>query len=143
MGTTTIIIILAIILFILIALNHIKISETTTVTTSEVNTNASCSQTAFGCCPDGVNSKINFYGTNCPGYRPIPGYLPTTTPLPPPPRPLPPPPRPPPPRPLPPPPRHLPPPPRPIGSCFATSYDCCPNNTTAKIDTQGSNCLIE
>ena len=56
----------------LIILNHITIVKTTTTTT---NTNkASCAQTAFGCCPDGVNSKINFYGTNCPSYRPGPGY---------------------------------------------------------------------
>lgn len=73
MDTTSIIIILAIILFILIALNHIKISQTTT----EVTRKASCSQTTFGCCPDGVNSKINFNGTNCPSYRPGPGYKPT------------------------------------------------------------------
>jgi hypothetical protein len=131
MDTTTIIIVLAIILFILIALNHIKISQTT-VTTTEVTRKASCSQTTFGCCPDGVNSKINFYGTNCPGYRPPPGYLPTPLREPPLPRPLPPPPRP------------LPPqPPTPIGGCSGTRYGCCPNNITAKINTQGSNCLLK
>jgi hypothetical protein len=73
MDNTIIIIILGIILLVLIILNHITIVETTTVTTQ-----ANCSQTAFGCCPDGVNSKINFYGTNCPGYRPGPGYYPTS-----------------------------------------------------------------
>ena len=115
MDTKTIIIVLAIILFILIALNHIKISQTpTTVTTTEVTRNASCSQTTFGCCPDGVNSKINFYGTNCPGYRPSPGYLPTPSP----------------------------PQPKPIGGCSGTRYGCCPNNITAKFDPQGSNCLL-
>ena len=57
----TIVIILGIILLVLIILNHITIITTTT--TSE---QGNCSQTAFGCCPDGVNSKINFYGTNCP-----------------------------------------------------------------------------
>jgi len=81
MDTTIIIIILAIILFILIALNHIKISQTTTVTTTEITRKASCSQTTYGCCPDGVNSKIDFYGTNCPGYRPSPGYLTTPEPI--------------------------------------------------------------
>ncbi len=45
----TIIIILGIILLVLIILNHITIVETTTV-----NTQAKCSQTAFGFCPDGV-----------------------------------------------------------------------------------------
>jgi hypothetical protein len=31
-----------------------------------------CSQTHFGCCPDGVNSKMNIFGSNCPGYKPPP-----------------------------------------------------------------------
>jgi hypothetical protein len=113
----TVIIILGIILLVLIILNHITIVQTTT--TSQAN----CSQTAFGCCPDGVNSKINFYGTNCPGYRPGPGYYPTpvVNPLPGP-GPL---------------------PPKPIGGCAGTRYGCCPNNQTSKIDEQGSNCLIK
>lgn len=66
----TIIIILALILFIFIFLNNIKIVTTNT------NTQANCSQTAYGCCPDGVNSKINYYGSNCPSYNPGPGYYP-------------------------------------------------------------------
>jgi len=70
MNTTFIIIILGIILFILVILNNITII--TTKTTNGVQGN--CSQTAFGCCPDGVNSKVNFYGTNCPPYNPGPGY---------------------------------------------------------------------
>lgn len=40
-----------------------------------------CSQTTFGCCPDGINSKINSVGTNCPSYHPDPGYPITPTPL--------------------------------------------------------------
>ena len=32
----------------------------------------SCIQTPYGCCADGVNSKINILGTNCPGYVPPP-----------------------------------------------------------------------
>ena len=40
-------------------------------------TNGKCSETKFGCCPDGKNSKINFYGTNCPPYNPGAGYDPT------------------------------------------------------------------
>ena len=64
----SIIIILAIILLILIALNHI------TIVTNPGGQQASCSLTAFGCCPDGVNSKMNYYGTNCPSYQPGPGY---------------------------------------------------------------------
>lgn len=111
----TIIIILGIILLVLIILNHITIVETTTTTVQ-----GNCSQTAFGCCPDGINSKINFYGTNCPGYRPGPGY----------PNP-------------PPPPGPGPRPPKPIGGCAGTRYGCCPNNQTPKIDVQGSNCLLK
>jgi hypothetical protein len=66
----TIIFLLAIILLIFVILNNITIVKT------EVNGEANCSQTVFGCCPDGVNSKINFYGTNCPAYNPGPGYYP-------------------------------------------------------------------
>jgi hypothetical protein len=112
----TIIIVLGIILLVLIILNHITIITTTT------NEQANCAQTTFGCCPDGVNSKINFYGTNCPSYRPGPGYFPN--------RPVP--------RPLPPGPRPL--PPKPVGGCAGTRYGCCPNNQTPKIDEKGSNC---
>lgn len=115
----TLIIILGMILLILIILNHITIVQTTTTTTTTTN-QGNCSQTAFGCCPDGVNSKINFYGTNCPGYRPGPGY----------------------PNPPPPPgpgPRSS----KPIGGCAGTIYGCCPNNQTPKINTQGSNCLLK
>ena len=74
MNYSTIIIILAIILLILLVLNHI------TIYLNPHMNMANCSQTSFGCCPDGVNSKINFYGTNCPKYNPGPGYLPTPSP---------------------------------------------------------------
>lgn len=113
----SIIIILGIILLVLIILNHITIVKTTSSTTSSTNnTKASCAQTAFGCCPDGVNSKINFYGTNCPGYRPGPGYQvtqPQVTQI--------------------------------VGGCAGTRYGCCPppNITRPKLDQQGSNCLLK
>jgi hypothetical protein len=110
----TIIIILGIILLVLIILNNITIVKTTTTTKKAI-----CSQTTFGCCPDGINSKVNYYGTNCPGYRPGPGYYPTTNPIQPGPGPL---------------------PPKPIGGCEGTRYGCCPNNQTPKIDELGSNC---
>lgn len=79
MDTRTVIIILAIILLILIILNHVKIvkvdsQSTNTTTTTSTTKQGSCSQTVYGCCPDGVNSKINYLGSNCPGYRPPPGY---------------------------------------------------------------------
>jgi len=111
----TIIIILGIILLILIILNHITI-----VTSTNTSEQGNCSQTAFGCCPDGVNSKVNFYGTNCPAYNPGPGYYPNV-----------------------PPPGPGPMPPKPIGGCAGTQYGCCPNNQTPKINPQGSNCLFK
>jgi hypothetical protein len=76
MDTRTIIIILAIVLLLFIILNHVKIVKTETSSTSTSSTckQGSCSQTIYGCCPDGVNSKIDYYGTNCPGYKPPPGY---------------------------------------------------------------------
>ena len=117
---TTIIVILAIVFLLLFALNNV------TIITNPNNTQASCSQTAFGCCPDGVNSKINYYGTNCPGYKPAPGYPPSPQPIPPLPQPIPP-----------------PPPKKPIGGRSGTIYGCCPNNYTPKIDQTGSNCIIK
>ena len=112
----TIIIILGIILLVLIILNHITI-----ITTTNTNIQGNCAQTTFGCCPDGVNSKVNFYGTNCPGYRPVPGY----------------------PTPLPSPPGPGPSPPKPIGGCAGTRYGCCPNDQTPTITPQGSNCIFK
>jgi len=107
----TIIILLGIILLSLIILNNLTIKSPTT------KRQANCSQTAFGCCPDGVNSKINFYGTNCPGYKPGPGYYPTPYIQEPGPK-----------------------PPKPIGGCAGTRYGCCPNKQISKIDEKGSNC---
>jgi hypothetical protein len=125
---STIIIVLAMILLALIILNNIKIVKTD-------NTTANCSQTTFGCCSNGVDSKINYYGTNCPGYKPRPGYLPTPN-IPPPNPVLPP-------NPLPGPvPGPSPPPKKPIGGCAGTRYGCCPDNNTPKFDQSGSNCLI-
>mgnify|MGYP003333961843 CR=1 FL=1 len=103
----TIIIVLGIILLVLVILNHITI-----VTTTGINTQGNCAQTTFGCCPDGVNSKINYFGTNCPGYKPTP----------------------------PPPPGPGPNPPKPIGGCAGTRYGCCPHSNQAKRDVWGSNC---
>ena len=125
---TSIIIVLAIILLALIILNNIKIdnSVVTTSNTTITTRKANCSQTTFGCCPNGVDSKIDSLGKNCPGYRPGPGYLPTpNSVLPPNPVPGP-----------------SPPPKKPIGGCAGTRYGCCPDNNTPKIDVNGSNCLV-
>ena len=123
---TSIIIVLAIILLALIILNNIKIDTTSNTSSSK----ASCSQTTFGCCPNGIDSKINYYGTNCPGYRPGPGYFPSPYGPPPyvPPEPV---------------PGPGPRPPKPVGGCAGTRYGCCPNNYTPKINEQGSNCLLK
>lgn len=64
----SIIIVLGMILLILILLNHLNI--VIDHNQQKLPLHSSCAQTEFGCCPDGVNSKINFYGTNCPGYKP-------------------------------------------------------------------------
>ena len=108
-------------------MNHITIITTTTTTTTTNASQGNCSETAFGCCPNGVDSKINYYGTNCPDYRPGPGYYPNRPQYVPPP---------------PPPPGPGPRPAKPIGGCTGTRYGCCPNNQTPKIDAQGSNCLV-
>ena len=108
---STIIYILAIILLLLLALNNITII-TNPIINHPLFKQANCSQTTFGCCPDGVNSKVNFYGTNCPGYKLDPGY-----PLMPGPGPV-------------------------VGGCSGTRYGCCLDNITPKINDQGSNCLL-
>jgi hypothetical protein len=33
--------------------------------------------------------------------------------------------------------------PPPVGGCAGTMYGCCPDNMTAKIDAQGSNCVVQ
>ena len=131
---TSIIIVLAIILLALIILNNIKIDNSVSTTSNKIITTttntrkANCSQTTFGCCPNGIDSKIDHLGTNCPGYRPGPGYSPTPN-IPP--------------NPVPGPvPGPTPPPKKPIGGCAGTRYGCCPDNNTPKIDVNGSNCLV-
>ena len=41
------------------------------------NIQGTCADTHFGCCPDGVNSKMNIFGSNCAGYKPVPPPPPT------------------------------------------------------------------
>jgi hypothetical protein len=67
-----IIIILTGILLLLVILNRLSISATTS--TNSYNTQGNCSETIFGCCPDGINSRVNARGTNCPVYQAGPGY---------------------------------------------------------------------
>ena len=56
---SSIITVLAIILLILIILNHITINSQT------ISKKSSCSQTFFGCCPNNNTPKINENGSNC------------------------------------------------------------------------------
>ena len=128
-----IIITLGIILLLLFALNKIRESETSTQNkTIEIY---NCPKTQFGCCPDGVKSRIDYFGSNCPIYNPGPGYTtPILTPN-----------RHPEFRPIPPRPIHPDPynPVNPIiGGCAGTRYGCCPNNKTAKMNPQGTNCIL-
>jgi len=141
-----IIFVLGTILFVLIVLNDIKNLDSSTNSIKTTSTVASCNKTKFGCCPDGVNSKINFNGTNCPIVKQnhlIGGCNGTrygccpdnrTPKMDPPgtnciinsePEPAP-----------------QPPPKKSIGGCNGTRYGCCPDNNTPKIDTSGSNCLL-
>lgn len=141
-----IIIVLGIILFVLIILNDIKHLDSSTNSIKTTSTLASCTKTKFGCCPDGVNSKVNLDGTNCPIVKQshlIGGCNGTrygccpdnrTPKMDPPgtncvlnsePNPAP-----------------QPGPKKPIGGCNGTRYGCCPDNNTPKSDPSGSNCLL-
>ena len=119
----------------------------------------SCSGTTYGCCPDQLTTKVDSNGSNCAPYPPPPA------PVPPPPAPTPPPPAP-----VPAaspttttpatttpattsttpttyPPTYpsasyttTPAPSSAPTSCSASSYGCCPDQLTVKVDANGSNC---
>lgn len=124
MENITIIVLLSIILVILLILNNANIIKTTTTTTT-TSDQASCKNTLYGCCPDGVNSKVNSTGSNCPAVVPF-GYPQKSSPViivnrnP----------------------QTNPQPNKPIGGCSGTQYGCCPDNTTPKADALGSNCIL-
>ena len=67
------ILILVLILIILVALNNAYLFSDISFYSTEAK-QGNCSETVYGCCPDGVNSKIDFAGSNCPRYNPGPGY---------------------------------------------------------------------
>jgi hypothetical protein len=73
----SIVILLLIILMILVILNNLTINiiSTSNGKSTDSSFNAvKCPLTVFGCCPDGVNSKIDWLGSNCPRFDPGPGY---------------------------------------------------------------------
>lgn len=114
-------------LIILILLNNTKVVVTNT---GEVNSQpnhykmvnayddiqGTCAETHFGCCPDGVNSKMNIFGSNCSGYgrdkvsEPVPAPAPRV--------------------------------PKYIGGCAGTIFGCCANGETPKMDKEGTNCIL-
>ena len=61
MENITIIIILAVILFLLIILNHITIITPN----PQPEPIGGCAGTIYGCCPDQTTPKINAVGSNC------------------------------------------------------------------------------
>lgn len=87
MNILLLIFLLFLVLAILVILNHIEIVSTDSNTTTNTSTNTStntntgqmvsvydniqgtCADTHFGCCPDGINSKDNIFGSNCPSYK--------------------------------------------------------------------------
>lgn len=87
MNLVAIIVILAILLFLIFMLNHVSISVSKPGASNSnsissqfgyIQTAANCSNvpgccslTKYGCCPDGVNSRADFQGSNCPlSYNP-------------------------------------------------------------------------
>jgi len=87
MNMILLIILLFLALVILILLNNTKVVVTNTADVNSEPNNykmvndyddvqGTCAETHFGCCPDGVNSKTNIFGSNCSGYgkvsEPIP-----------------------------------------------------------------------
>jgi hypothetical protein len=73
----TILILFLVLVILFMILTHVNVDFYNYPTTM----NGKCSETKFGCCPDGSNSKIDFNGTNCPPYNPGAGYYPSSTPV--------------------------------------------------------------
>ena len=81
MNMILLIILLFLALAILVILNQMESVSTNTNTTTPTTTptenpvsaydniQGTCADTHFGCCPDGVNSKDNIFGSNCPSYK--------------------------------------------------------------------------
>ncbi len=113
-----IIIVLGIILLILIILNNTTFVKRSTITRT-IESRPSCTKTKFGCCPDGINSKVNFNGINCPKIKKLHpnkiganeinvNQIGANQ----------------------------------IGGCNGTRYGCCPDNRTPKMNPPGTNCIF-
>jgi len=78
MNTLLLIFLLFLILAILVILNQMEFTsnnpnpnpnpdvESEQMVSAYDNIQGTCADTHFGCCPDGVNSKDNIFGSNCP-----------------------------------------------------------------------------
>ena len=82
MNTLLLIFLLFLILIILVILNQMEFTSTNPspnptqnpdpdvesgqIVSAYDNIQGTCADTHFGCCPDGVNSKNNIFGSNCP-----------------------------------------------------------------------------
>jgi len=66
-----IVLLLALLLLLMLNSGSIRIStdDDNAPSSQQYDIQGNCAQTQFGCCPDGVNSKINFKGSNCPRYN--------------------------------------------------------------------------
>lgn len=85
MNTLLLIFLLFLILIILVILNQMEFTSTNPspnptqnpdpdvesgqIVSAYDNIQGTCADTHFGCCPDGVNSKNNIFGSNCPTYK--------------------------------------------------------------------------
>ena len=88
MNMLLIIFLLFLALIVLIVLNNIEVVNVSMNNNADKmvsvydNIQGTCADTHFGCCPDGVNSKMNIFGSNCPGYKPQPQPQPQPQPKP-------------------------------------------------------------
>ena len=71
MKTSKIIIGILVFILLIALLRHVQVMQPTASTSTSTSTVVvkkqigGCSGTRFGCCPNGVTSKINYIGSNC------------------------------------------------------------------------------
>ena len=77
MNMLLLIFLLFLVLAILVILNHMEVvsannntdTNTRQIVSAYDNIQGTCADTHFGCCPDGINSKDNIFGSNCPTFE--------------------------------------------------------------------------